>query len=103
MALEKSITILNTIGVATDADGVWNYVGNVRAPFTVHVTGSGAGDTITINASCAAKPLNTTHDVSVGAIVADGFTVISQPVKWIKARKPAATQSSAVFLHGHLI
>lgn len=103
MALEKTLTILNLSGVATDANGVWTYVGNVRAPFTVHVTGSGASDTVTINASCALAPAAGTHDFQVAAVTTDGFTVISQPVKWIKARKPAATQSSAVFLHGHLI
>lgn len=103
MALEKTITILNLLTTATDANGVWFYVGNLRAPFTVHVTGSGAGDTITINASCAVQPAAGTHDVPVAAVTSDGFTVISQPVKWIKARKPAATQSSTVFVHGHVI
>ncbi len=102
MPQPKTLTLLNLTGTATDTNGTWIYVGNIAAPFSVHVTGAAAGDTVVINTSCSpTAPAAATHHVQEASVTADGITTISKPVAWIKARKAAATQSSAVWLHGH--
>ncbi len=102
MPKPKTLTLLDLSGVATDANGSWVYVGYFAAPFSVHVTGSGAGDAVVINSACSpTTPAAATHHVQEASVTSDGITIIAKPVAWIKARKPAATQSSAVWLHGH--
>ncbi|MBI4872719.1 MAG: hypothetical protein HY814_14265 [Candidatus Riflebacteria bacterium] len=99
----KNITLLNLTGATVDADGVWTYVGNMDVPFTIHVTGSGAGDSIVLNGSCKVPvPAAGTHDVVLATVTTDGFTTVSTPVTWVKSRKAAATQSSTVFLQGFI-
>ena len=99
MGFQKLLTLLETTGTAVNTNGRWFYVGNLSVPFSVHVTGAGAGDAIVINPSCApAEPAAATHHVQVASVTADGITAITSPVAWIKARKAAATQSSAVWM-----
>lgn len=101
MPIPKNVTLLNLTGTATDTNGTWVPVAAFAAPFSVHVTGSGAGDAIVINTSCSpTAPAAATHHVQEASVTSDGITVITKPVMWIKARKAAATQSSAVWLFG---
>lgn len=102
MGYQKNLTLLETTGAAVNTNGVWFNVGHLAAPFSVHVTGSGAGDAIVINTSCSpTPPAAATHHVQVASVTTDGITAITAPVTWIKARKPAATQGSAVWLQSN--
>lgn len=102
MGYQKNLTLLETTGTATNTNGTWAYVGHLSAPLSVHVTGAGAGDAIVINTSCSpTAPAAATHHVQVASVTADGITAITAPVTWIKARKAAATQSSAVWLQSN--
>lgn len=101
--MQMNLTLLALSGVATDANGTWMDASRLLAPFSVQVSGGGAGDTVIVNGSCSpTQPINTAHESQLASITADGITVITGPVRWIKARKPAATISTSVFLSGFI-
>ena len=98
----QSFNLLALTGTATDANGSWRDASQLQVPFTLQVSGAGAGDVVVINGSCAVdKPADASHEVQLASVNADGFTTVSTPLRWIKARKAAATQSSTVALAAH--
>lgn len=101
MSLPKTITLLELTGTAVDANGTWVYVGNLQAPYAVHVVGAGVGDEVKVCVSNRpTKPGPTDHDVELASVTTPGMTTVAGTVAWLKARKPAATQSSAAYVAG---
>jgi hypothetical protein len=91
--------LLGTTGVGVDANGTWIDVSEMEFPIRILIIGAGAGDAITINlTSKFPLPANAVHDIPLqAAITADGFFDVTAPVTGIKARKPAATQTTTVY------
>lgn len=98
--VRQPLTLLALTGTNTDANGVWYDVSQAEFPLAVTIVGAGAGDGITLNVTNQNPlPANATHDTPVSAaITSDGITYINGPVMGLKARKPAATQSTTVYV-----
>lgn len=92
--------LLALAGTAVDANGTWFDVSEMEFPLAVLVVGGAASNDITIDVTDQYPlPANSVHDAPYGAaIVADGVTLINGPVMGIKARKPAATASTTVYV-----
>lgn len=113
---KQAKVLLALVGGATDANGAWFDVSEFEFPLAVLTVGSGAGDTIIINATDQlvftagpagsqgswGPPANTVHDQQLASLTADAVTYINGPVYFIKVRKPAATASSTVYVLGRV-
>ncbi len=100
MSLRDNRTILVTTGTNT-SNGTWIACDEFEVPFSLHFVGTAAGDPCEIRVSNnPVQPLDTAHEALFGAAVAtDQVTKsITEPYKWIKVRKTAATQGTSVYM-----
>lgn len=99
MALKQDLVLLNLAGTATDANGVWYDVSEFEFPLGIVLVGSGAGDALIVNATGKYPlPANSVHDAQIGSYTSDQVVAINGPIRGIKVRKSAATQSSSAYV-----
>jgi hypothetical protein len=99
MALKQDLVLLNLSGGATDANGVWYDVSEFEFPLGVIIVGSGASDALIVDVTGKYPlPANSVHDAQVGSYTTDQLVQISSPVRGLKVRKTAATQSSSAYV-----
>lgn len=96
------ITLHNQVGAGTST-GNWIPVEALDIPYTIHFMGSGAGDTYQLYVSNEpTQPGDATDRATLGAVInADNtMKVVTEPYRFIKAKKTAGTQSSQAYIFG---
>lgn len=105
MSAKDNRSVLATTGTNV-SDGSWFACDDFEVPFSFYFPTVSATDTFDIRVSNdTTQPADNTHGALFGAVLNTTGPLtkaVTEPYKWIKVRKLAATVSSSVFMLAQL-